>query len=279
MGDSKRFQRNISHSSSDNRKLETTRPVCSHLSPSESQTQRHTFILSQPSGSVTYRERRFGLETGFIYFAYNHNKLKSLKITSTTALHLQWHLNLNCFGADCLILLGSRIDFLRDRVELIRHSNCGSLQLRRLSSYWRTAKETHTSTSHVPLACALHWMCASTNRLPRNFHIGCCVSIGSLTGDLLNRYRRNAFSWALKNDRSVIPVFSRTRHNIIKALRGWVFSKRIFRHPNIRFAISWSTKHKDEFPCASYEIITDTASWNTTHWILKCIATVPTSYS
>jgi hypothetical protein len=53
------------------------------------------------------------------------------------------------------------------------NSNCGSPELRNLSSYGRTAKEIPTSKSSVSIAWALPWVCASTNRLPRIFHIGC----------------------------------------------------------------------------------------------------------
>jgi hypothetical protein len=91
------------------------------------------------------------------------------------------------------------------------HSKLVFLQLRNLSSFGTTAKETHTSTSSVSIVCPLQ-LCVSTSRLPRNFHIGCCMSSKSLRGDLLNRYRVNSFSSFIKNDRSIISVFGQTRH-------------------------------------------------------------------
>jgi hypothetical protein len=111
------------------------------------------------------------------------------------------------------------LEFLWDRLQLVHHSKYGSLELRSLGSYGGTAKETHPSTSSVSLALALSWICASTNRLPRNFHIGCCVGTGLLRVDLPNRYRRNAFATSLVTGIQLnISQYSSTWPNFLQLL-------------------------------------------------------------
>jgi hypothetical protein len=129
------------------------------------------------------------LETGFIYFTSSPNKLQITEIS----FEIHWHLNSNSFGAD---------------------SNRSSLELRNASSYGRTPKETNIFTSFVSLSCALPWVCAFTNRLPRTFHIRHCVNNESSRDGLLNRYSRKAFTYFLRNGSSIIPVFSQTHHYV-----------------------------------------------------------------
>jgi hypothetical protein len=130
------------------------------------------------------------LETGFICLAYNHNKLQQVSNSYHCLNHTQGTLNLHPSGAGLPSNLPASVRMPQSLVDLLVSRNLHELELLNwtelnsaqtcchwtwqndnLSNYGRTAKETPISTSSVSLACALPCICASTSRLPRNFHI------------------------------------------------------------------------------------------------------------
>jgi hypothetical protein len=69
--------------------------------------------------------------------------------------------------------LALEYDLLQDRLHLSLYLELNLVVTMNLSSYGKTANEITVSKISVSVACALSRKCASTNRLPKKFHIGC----------------------------------------------------------------------------------------------------------